>query len=109
MKDLKFLFKKQKFFIPVCNLLSCKLDNYTSTQVLRLVILYYYCIKKKENFNIFLVHFEKSKTISFASPIMENICVFRARSRFTVKLVCCISSGLAFSFCCLIKSIQIRT
>ena len=48
-----------------------------------------------------MIPFEKSKTVSLASPIMKNICVFPFRFRFPVKLICCIAFGSASSFCCL--------
>ena len=36
---------------------------------------------------------EKFKIVSFASLIMKNIAVFPARSKFPVKLICCIDFG----------------
>ena len=50
--------------------------------------------------NPFAVPSEKSKTASFASSIMENIVAPSARSRFSVKLICCIAFGSASSTCC---------
>ena len=35
----------------------------------------------------------KSKMVSFASSTMKNIFVFPVRSRFPVKLICCIAFG----------------
>ena len=54
--------------------------------------------------NIFTVSCEKSKTVSYASSIMKNIVAPSARSRFPVKLICCIAFGSASSYCCLLKS-----
>ena len=51
--------------------------------------------KKKKNYNTFTVPFEKPKSVSFASSIMENIVVLPAWSRFPVKLICYISLGSA--------------
>ena len=44
---------------------------------------------------------EKSKMVSFASPIMRNTVVFSARSRFPAKLICCIAFESASSPVCL--------
>ena len=54
-----------------------------------------------------MVLFEKSKMVSSASSIIKDTCVSPSRSRFTVKLICCIAFGLASSACCLLKSIAI--
>ena len=43
---------------------------------------------------------EKSKMVCFASSLIKNITVFPSRSRFLVKLVCCISSRSASTACC---------
>ena len=51
-----------------------------------------------------MVPCEKPKMVSFASSEMKNI-VFIFRSRFPVKLVCCIVFGSTSSACCLLKSI----
>ena len=56
--------------------------------------------QKKKNHNNLTVPFEKSKTVSFASSIMKNICVFPFRSKFTVKFICCIAFGSVSDFCC---------
>ena len=52
--------------------------------------------------------FEKSKTVFFffGSLIMKNICVLPPRSRFPIKLICCIAFASASSFCCLINLIK---
>ena len=56
-----------------------------------------------------MVTCEKSKTVSFASSIMENIVVtsFPSQKRFPVKLICFIAFGSASSTCCLLKSVAI--
>ena len=36
---------------------------------------------------------ERSEIVSFASSIMKNIVASAARSRFPVKLICCIDFG----------------
>ena len=45
--------------------------------------------------NIFTVPCEKSKMVSFTSSIMKNVIVFPSRSRFAIKLICCIVFGSA--------------
>ena len=85
------------FYIQDFNLFSCELDSFTF-KVLYWVILYQYYIKTKSNHHTFTASFEKSKTVYFASSIMKNICVLRARSRFPVKLICCIAFGSASKF-----------
>ena len=50
---------------------------------------------------------KKSKTVSFASSIMKNICVLPSQSRFPVKLTCFIVFGSASNFFSLLKSIAI--
>ena len=57
--------------------------------------------------NTFKVPCEKSKTISFASSVMKNIFAPSARSRFSVKLICCIAFGSGSSPYCLLKSVAI--
>ena len=56
---------------------------------------------------ILTVRCEKSKMVSFASPIMKNIVAFSSRSRFPVKLICCIAFGSTSSAYYLLKSIAI--
>ena len=87
MNVLKLLEYHFWFLILFC--LSCELDNFTF-EVLYWVILYWYYIKSKYIYNSFVVPSGKSKMVSFASSIMKNI-VFSARSRFSVKLICCIT------------------
>ena len=62
-------------------------------------------IKKK---NTFTFSCEKSKTVSFAPSTMKNIVALFYRSRFPVKLICCIAFGSKSSACCLLKSIAIN-
>ena len=50
---------------------------------------------------------KKSKMVSLASSKMKNVKVFSARSRFLLKIVCCIAFGSASNACCLLKSITI--
>ena len=57
--------------------------------------------------NTFTVPCEKSKMVPFASLIMKNIVAFPSRSRFAVKMICCIDFESAWSAYCLIKSIAI--
>ena len=52
--------------------------------------------------NTLTVPCEKFKIGSFASSIMKNIVVFPFRSRFGVKLICCVAFGSASSVCCLL-------
>ena len=54
--------------------------------------------------NTFTILCEKSKTVYFASSVMKNIVAPSARSRFPVKLICCIAFGSASSYCYLLKS-----
>ena len=49
---------------------------------------------------------EKPKLVVLLS-ILKVIVVFLARTRFLVKLICCIDFGSASIACCLLKSIQI--
>ena len=53
------------------------------------------------------VRCEKSKIVFFASSIMKNIVAFSSRSRFPVKLNCCIAFGSTSSAYYLLKSIAI--
>ena len=46
--------------------------------------------------------------VCFTSLVMKIIVVCSGRSRFPVKLICCIAFGLASSDCCLLKSIAIK-
>ena len=48
----------------------------------------------------------KRLKLFFASSIMKNIVSLSARSRFPVKLICCIAFELASSACCLLKYIE---
>ena len=43
--------------------------------------------------------------VSFASSIMKNMIVSSARSRFPIKLICCIAFGSTSNACCLLESI----
>ena len=84
-------------------LLSFKLDNFMF-KVLYWVILFWYKISLNKIYNTFTVPCEKSKMVSFASSIMNNIVVFLSRSRFAVKLIFFIAVGSASSACCLLRS-----
>ena len=55
----------------------------------------------------FTVPFEKPKMVSFASSIMNNIIAPSTRSRFPVKLICCMAVGTASGARYLLKSITI--
>ena len=55
--------------------------------------------------NTFAVTCGKSKTVSFASPMIKNITALL--SRFPVKLICCIAFGSISNASCLLKSIAI--
>ena len=70
-----------------------------------ILILYKNEIKKG---NTLIVLFEKSKTVSFAPPIMKNIAEPFYLSRFSVKLIYYIAFGSASGFCCLLKSIAVN-
>ena len=67
--------------------------NETTLHLTFYIELFY--IKAKQNYNTFTVPFEKSKTVSFASSIMENIVAPPLWFRFPVKLFCCIAFGSA--------------
>ena len=54
-----------------------------------------------------MVPCEKSKMVSFASSIMKYIAGIPAKSRFSVKLIYCISFSSTSSACCLLKHIAI--
>ena len=53
-------------------------------------------------YNTFTASCEKSKMLYFGSSIRKDIAVFASpfRSRFPVKLICCIVFGSASSACC---------
>ena len=57
--------------------------------------------------NTVTVPYEKSKMVYFASSVMKNTVVSPARSRFHVKLICCVAFRSASSACCLLKSIAV--
>ena len=57
-------------------------------------------------YNTLTVPCEKSKTFC-GSLIMKNIVVFPVQARFPVKLIYCITLGLASSAYCLFKFIAI--
>ena len=50
---------------------------------------------------------EKSKIVSFASPIIKNVVAPPSRSKFPVIVICCTTFGSASRACYLIKSIAI--
>ena len=78
MKDLKL---RDYYFFPDFNLLN-------------------YC-------NALTVPYEKSKILSVGSSVRKSISLFPPRSRFPVKLICCIAFGSASRARCLVKSITI--
>ena len=43
--------------------------------------------------------------VSFAFSILINIVAFPSRSRFAVKLICCMAFGSEYNACCLLKPI----
>ena len=57
-------------------------------------------------YDTFTASCEKSKMLYFGSSIRKDIAVFASpfRSRFPVKLICCIVFGSASSACCFFKS-----
>ena len=64
--------------------------------------------KSKDNIhNTLKVPCETTKMVSLVSSIMKNIAVSASRSRFVVKLICCIAFGSASSACCSLKSTDI--
>ena len=69
------------FSVPNFNSLSCQLDNFT---------------------------FKFFYTIILYSATKKTNVVFPSRSRFPLKLICCIVFGSASSACFLLKSITIR-
>ena len=81
----RFRLTSVPFFIPYFNLLSCKLDNFIF-KVLLLVILYWYYIKSKWNYDTLVVPCKKvQSSLFFTSSTMKNI--FACWSRFPVKLI----------------------
>ena len=58
-------------------------------------------------YNTLTVPCEKFKIVSSTSSYMKKIFVSPERSRFPVKLICCIAFGSASSTFCLLKSIAI--
>ena len=96
--DDRFKFTSAPFFIFYFNSLSCQVANFTFESF------YIDTVLKQNKFTIFSqsVPCEKSKIIYFASSIMNNIVVFTARCRFSVKIICYIVFGSASSTCCLL-------
>ena len=95
------------FFIPGSQLLRCKLGNFTFKE-LYWVILYLYNMKAKYICDTLTDLCEKSRMVSFTSPIMKNIVPPSIRSRYLVKLICCIAFESTSSACYLLKSITIK-
>ena len=60
------------FLITDIDLLSCELDGFTF-KVLYWVILNWYYVKTKQNYNTLTVPCEKSKMVSFASSVMKTV------------------------------------
>ena len=54
-------------------------------------------------YNTFAFPCENSRIVLLTSLIMNNIAVFPARSRFLVKLICCITFGSESGACCLLR------
>ena len=67
-------------------------------KVLYWVILYWYFIKTKQNYNTLIVLREKSKIVSIASSVIKDVTVLSftssTRFRFPVELICCIATYL---------------
>ena len=99
-----------EFFIPDFNLLSCELDHFMF-KVLYWVILYWYFIKTKQNYNTLIVLREKSKIVSIASSVIKNVTVLSftssTRFRFPVELICCLAFGSKSGACYLLISVAI--
>ena len=70
--------------------MSCELDNFIF-KVLYWVILHWYYIKGKWNYNTSTGPFEKSKIVFFASLVMKNTVMTSSQVSFPVKLFCCIA------------------
>ena len=99
------------FFIAGFNLLSYELESFTS-KLLYWAFFKIYIIFKWNKITIvlqFLVKSknEKCKMVFYASSRMKNIVIFRAWSRFPVKLTCYVTFGSVSSSCCIPKSIDI--
>ena len=94
--DENFIVISVLFFVPDFNLLSCNLENFTF-KVLYWVVLHWYYIERKYNYNTLTVSCEKSKMVSFTSSIMKNTVVFPYRTIFAVKLIRCVSECLLFT------------
>ena len=88
--DLPNSHTTRPLFIPNYNWLSCELDNFTFT-LLYWAILYWYYINCKINYNVLTVSFKNFKIVYFNCSRMKNIAVIRGRSRFPIKLICCIA------------------
>ena len=69
--------------------------------VIKCYIEVFYITAKKKKKNKFTVPCKKAKK-SFASSIMKIIVAPSSRTRFPVKLICCIAFGLTSSACCLL-------
>ena len=97
------------FFVSDFNLSSCEFDKFTVT------LWYYILILNQTQINLRLWLYntltdpcEKSKRVSLTSSMIKNVTVAAdSRSRFPVKLFCCITFGSTSSACCLLKSIAI--
>ena len=89
-----------EFFISDFNLLSCELDNFMF-KVLYWVILYWYFIKTKQNYNTLIVLREKSKIVSIASSVIKDVTVLSftssTRFRFPVEFVVLLLTYLLIS------------
>ena len=87
------------FFIPDFNLLRDELDNFIHLK--SYIQSFYNSIKLKQIYNTLTVSCKESKLFLFVFLNIENIVVFPSRSRFPVKLICCIT----FASACLLKQI----
>ena len=84
--------------------------NYIILHLKRYIELFYIDLKLKQNrFTILSkILIKITRMVSFGFSVMKNIVVFPARSKFPVKLNCCITFGLASSAFCLFKFIAIK-
>ena len=77
------------FFTPDFKSFSCKLDNF-AFEVLYRVILFWYCIKVKSDYNNLTFSCKKSKNSFFSFFHNKKHCCVLSRSVLPVILICCI-------------------
>ena len=99
----RFKVTSVRFFSSDFNWLSYELNNFIF-KVLYWVIFYWCYIKAEKNYSTLTAPCEKFKVLTLQ---LCNFVATSTRSRFPVKLICCISFGSTSSACYLFKSIAI--